>query len=189
MAVIGVAVIDNGRETVRWSVPSDNSLNLSPIPRGVREYGSFQAIAALGAGDETNFTVRFNFPGAFNYLLKSFSLQFLSDDITSEFGNLGTMAYLPAGVAAGGGEFTYALEAPGQSFQGAVRSEQVYRPLGTYRRWIMGSRGDTMISGIQDMSGDASTAGDIFWQAEFWEYDIEQCLKWPVNTPVPQVAY
>lgn len=121
--------------------------------------------------------------------MKNFTCAFLSDDLTSEFNNLGLLQYLPGDSGAIGVMQEYVLLSEGQSFVSAVRSIQNYRPLGTWRQWINGPDGSSIHFQLQDMSGDTSTAGDVTWTAEFWEYDVEQCLKWPVNTPAPTINY
>lgn len=189
MTVITVAVTDEGSETVHWQVPPDNQLNFSAIPRGVRQYGGTAAIAALGANDETNVVITLAFPTAFVYLLKNVTIQFLSDDLTSEFSNLGTLQYRPNSGASLGVRKEYELQSGGQGFISGAKSSQVYRPVGTWRTFIAGQDLDTVVLTIADVSNDASTAGDVSWTAEALEYDIEQCLKWPVNTLAPTYSY
>lgn len=189
MAIVNVSPSDGGRDTARWAIPPDDILNKTPIPRGVRTYGGTAAVLALGAGDETNVQITFTFPTVFVYLPKSISTQFISDDLTTEFSNEGTLRYRPRNATAIGTVKDYAMHCDGPSFVAAVRSSQVFRPLGTWRQWIAGQNGDTMNLFMADISGDTSTAGDIGWNAEFWAYDIEQCLNWPVNTPMFQMAY
>lgn len=189
MAIISVLVGDGGRETTHWSVPEDNLLNMSPIPRGIRDYGQTNAIAALGAGDETNVVITLSFPTAFMYLPKSLSISFRSDDLTTEFSNLGSMQYQPRGNAALGIAKEYVLLCGGASFFGAAQSIQAFHPVGTWREWVRGPDLDSVSMRISDISGDTSTAGDVYWTASFWEFDVEQCLNYPVNTPLPTVAY
>lgn len=189
MAVISLTSTDEGFETKHWSVPPDPQLVNTPIPRGLRNYQGTKAVPALGSGDQSAVDIKLEFPTAFIYLMKNFQCNFISDDITSEFNNIGVLQYLPGGSGAIGVMQQYVLLSEGQAFTAAVRSIQVYRPLGTWRQWIDGTDGSNIHFQIQDMSGDASTAGDVGWTAEFWEYDVEQCLKWPVNTPVPQISY
>lgn len=191
MTVITVASTDTGRPGQRWEIPQDNTLNMSPIPRGLRDYGGTAAIAALGAGDETVVVITLSFPTVFNYLAKSLTINFRSDDATTEFSNNGILQYRPGGSQTLGLTKSYPLVSPGAAFWVAVAlsSDQVYEPQGTWRNWNNGPAGDTMVLLLADISGDTSTAGDVAWTAEFWEYDIEQCLKWPVNTPQPTLTY
>lgn len=189
MAVIAVTATDTGRETVHWSVPPDNVLNQTPIPRGLRDYRGAAAVLALGAGDETNVDITFTFPTAFIYLPKSISFMFQSDGILSEFGNLGILEYQPGAIPTLGLREQYSMASDGQAFRQATRSVQIYRPQGTWRQFVNGPNGDTIHINLADMSMDTSEAGDVTWSCDFWEYDIEQCLKWPVNTPIPQFSY
>lgn len=190
MTVILATATDSGFQGVRWEVPQDNALDHSPIPRGVRTYTGTLAVLALGANDETNVRVEFTFPSAFNYLIKSLTVQFRSDDVTTEFSNFGLLDYFPGDVKTPGIRFEYPLVCEGAAFRDAVNSIQVYHPIGTsWRRWVSGPDGDTMRVNLADISNDASTAGDCDWSLEFWEYNINQCLQWPVNTPAPTLSY
>lgn len=189
MSVISVAETDAGGPGARWEVPPDPALINSPIPRGTRVYGETVAVPALGANDETSVIITLTFPTQFNYLIKNLTIDFKSDDLTSEFSNFGSMEYLPAGQQAGGTRRDYALVCEGATFRAAAQSEQIYHPVGLWRQWITGSLGDLLLLRLVDISGDTSTAGDVSWIAEFWEYDIEQCFKWPVNTPIPNIPY
>lgn len=189
MTVISVTATDPGLETVHWAVPQDNQLNMSPIPRGLRRYRGQLAVAALGANDETSVVITLTFPGVFAYLFKSVTIGFQSDDLTSEFSNFGHIIYQPGGVTNLNLTPQFGLTSDGQAFRDGVSSVQIYRPMGTWRQWIRGNEADTVTLRIGDVSNDTSTAGDMFWQADVWEYDIEQCLKWPVNTPIPQISY
>jgi len=189
MAVIDVEPTDPGRVTQHWRVPSDPALKNSPIPRGLRIYGGSTPIAALGAGDETNVDITLTFPEPFVYLPKSLSCQFLSDDVTTEFDNIGSLEYLNGTSQSLGQIAFYELLSSGASFRFALRAMTVWRPQGTWRQWLNGPDGASMHLLLTDMSGDASTAGDFSWTAEFWEYDVEQCLNWPINTPAPTVNY
>jgi len=180
MAVIDVVSTDTGDGIVNWSVPPDNVLNETGIPRGVRVYNGSVAVPALGIGDETAVNITFTFPTAYSYLCKSLNLRFQSDDETTEFDRQGVLLYTD-GQQLG---YQYALDSPGPAFvksAGIMKSIDVYHPVGTWRQWISGGRGDTMNLTLADISSDASTAGDVFWRVEFWEYDLEQCFNWQVN--------
>jgi len=189
MAVIEVAVTDAGSRTVHWATPTETVLENSPIPRGLRHYGGTAAVAALGAGDETNIDITLTFPPSFVYIPKTITMQFTSDDLTTEFSNEGLLEYRPGGSATIGVREEFAMHCDGPTFRLAVNSVQVYRPLGTWRLVVFGNVQDSVHMNMADISGDTSTAGDVSWTAEFWEYDVEQCFKWPINTPVPTLNY
>lgn len=187
MTVITIEKTDPGLPTRRWNVPNEPVLMTTPIPRGLRTYGNQKAVAALGANDETSVVITLEFPIAFAYVAKSLSIEFLSDDITTEFNNIGSMDYVVPVNVINQGKRSYELLCDGPSIQLAVRSQQIYRPMGSWKHWIQPSETITLM--IQDMSGDTSTAGDVKWTAEFWEYDIEQFSRWPINSPMPTIAY
>lgn len=189
MTVITVTGSDAGRITNRWAIPSAPILNETPIPRGLREYRGTVAIAALGANDETNVVLTFSFPLNYIYIPKTITLAFASDDLTTEFDNIGVLEYRPAADQSIGVRITFELLSSGSGVRNGVSANQNYRPEGTWRRFINGPNLDTMVFFLSDISNDTSTAGDVSWQAEFWEYDIAQYNKWPINTPIPQLSY
>lgn len=191
MAVVLVTAVDPGQTVQRWKVPEEPVLNSTPIPRGLRQYSGVVPIAALGAGDETNVVIVLTFPSLFSYMLKSVTIQFVSDDLTTEFQNIGVLEYRPGGVGglALGNVEDYELRCDAAAMHGATRSMQNYRPEGTWRTWIDGPRADTVGMLLSDISGDASTAGDVAWHVDALEYDVEQCFNWPVNTPLPTLVF
>ena len=190
MAVVSVTATDVGDEITLWEVPPEESLNYSYTPRALRGYRGTQIVPALGIGDETNVAITFTFPSTFVYLPKTIGISFQSDDLTSEFSNIGAIEYDPAGNATLGNRRTYQLRSEGPWFHAAANSVQTFEPIGTTWRQILDSaRGDQMVLRLSDISGDASTAGDVYWYCDFWEFDRVQCLKWGLNTAQPVFAY
>lgn len=185
MTVIAVNHTDGGKPGLRWAVPADPKLIISYIPRGLRHYDGIKAVPTLGTTDETAVKITFTFPDAFIYICKSVSMTFVSDDLTSDMDNQGTLRYIESNFR----DKEYLLNCNGASFPGAVKSTQMYEPIGTWRQMINAPLDATMVFLLSDISTDASTAGDVIWTADFWEYDINQCAQWPVNSPAPQVAY
>lgn len=182
MTTINVTATDAGHDIQRWTVPPDAIINNSPIPRGFRIYEATVAVPALGANDETVVTLTYTFPIAYCYLLKSFTYAFLSDDQTEEFDPVGTMRYIE-GTGGSNQNFEFEIVSTGAFSRGSSAAAcRNYGPRSgdAWRIFVQGDRLDTIIMEIADTSNDTSTAGDVFWKAEFWEYDLEQCLNYPV---------
>lgn len=180
MAVVAVAAASAGSRETLWAVPADAALNKTPIPRGIRNYNGTVAVAALGSGDQTVVTVTLSFPTKFLYYPRDVSCWFKSDDATSEFEQFGGLTYLAAG---GNQAIRYVLDSGGIT-RNTVDNDaiNVYRPIGGWRNWINLDGGPTSITlVVTDQSGDTSTAGDVSWTANFWIYDVEQCMNYPVN--------
>lgn len=181
MTVVVPSTTDPGIAAPRWTVPPDALLNHTAIPRGLRFYGGQLAVAALGAADQTLVFITLTFPTTHVYLPKSLNVRFESDDMTSEFENFGSLTYNLVRYT-GPVDPIFGLFSRGICFQPATAlATNIYHPEGTWRQWINGPDGDTIVLNIADVSGDTSAAGDAFWSAEFWEYDIEQCLNWEPN--------
>ncbi len=176
MAIVSITASDVGDDETLWGVPADLQLNKAPMPRGFRHYHGNVAVPLLGTGDQSVVRITFTFPTQRVFLAKSISLWFKSDDDTEEFQQGGLMTYRDSI------DHNFALTSE-LGFGGVTNlATRIYRPLGSYRRWINNQGAATTLDlVVTDQSGDASTAGDVFWAADFWMYDIEQCMNYPVN--------
>lgn len=190
MAIVTVTASDGGDMSglSQWRIPPGIINDKTPVPRGLRTYAGNASVLALGAGDQTAVSLTLGFPTNFMYLPRDVSIIFRSDDTTLEFEQNGVLRYTSNTAAGSPGK--YALRSEGIGREGAtLLAELAWRPMGTWRQWINGPDGDTMILHVQDMSGDTSAAGDIFWLAHFWQFDIEQRQDWPVNLYEMQIPY
>lgn len=177
MAIVSITVQDTGDQDTLWGVPADTQMNKGPIPRGSRHYHGQLAVAALGSGDQSVVRVTLTFPTKFVWIPKSISIWFQSDDATEEFEAAGQIVYRDSVDH----KFSLASEL---SFTGVTNlASRIYRPAGYYRRWIntVAEPQTNLDLIITDQSADTSTAGDVFWSCDFWMYDKEQCLNYPVN--------
>lgn len=142
-------------------------------------------MAALGSADQTAVVITLLFPTKFLYLPKRVNIYFESDDTTTEFEQFGVLAYEDSTASV---RHTYELASSGVGrFTALLAATNIYHPIGAWREWInaeaqgASNNIDRMTLNIQDMSGDTSTAGDVFWNVDFWIYDLEQCMNYPVN--------
>lgn len=171
---------------VRWEMPEAPDALRSPVPMGVVQFEGSEPIAVKGTNDETNYKLVTVLPGGFAYLIKSATVAFVSDDLVNDFGNFGVMRYLlnTAGI-------TYAFDAPGESFLGnAAKAARIYSiSRGSAKLMLQPDAGHTIDFRLTDMSADASTAGDVNYFIEFYQYAIGQVTKWEVNTPLPTLSH
>lgn len=182
MTVIAVVATDPGDTVQQWAIPPGTQSADTPIPRGLRNYQGSGAVAALGANDETAVTITLEFPENFNYLPRNILISFRSDDATEEFEAGGFMSYGDMGSTSNSnGVELVSTNSLIVNNAGTLQALRAFRPLGQWRRFVSGPRSDSIILQIIDNSNDTSTAGDVLWWADFWIYDIEQCLRWPVN--------
>lgn len=157
-------------------------LNQTFIPRGLRTYLGTLPVAAKLAADQSRVQITFTFPESFIYLLKGFNFRFTSDDQVNDFESVGSMLYSKPStdpqveIVSSGTEFRGAALTASKNFQLAV---------GAPRYLIDSGLGDDLRISVADVSSDASTAGDVAWYAEFFAFDREQVLEYPVNTCVP----
>ncbi len=182
MTIIAVNTSDAGQAYQRWAVPADEHLNKTPISRGIRLYRGTVAVPALGASDTTQVNLNVTFPIPYVYLPKALTLSFGSDDTTESFETNGLLRY-NQGLNGSVGEMLYAIPSLAIVLGSTQLATRIWsNPTNgvAWRNFINGERLDHLTIAVSDLT-DTSTAGDVAWNLEFWEYDAEQCLNWEVN--------
>lgn len=183
MAVVTVAVTDSAPFDRRWSMPAGEEASLrSPVPRGIITYNGTNAIATLSAGDETNFTLNTAFPTGFVYLLKSAVIRYLSDDLVCNFNNQGFGNYIRS--ITGNTNTLFNMSSPGEAIIGATQCLKIWVPAPGSPKIFMKAP-DAIQFGFADMDAGGSTAGDMTWAIEYYQYDVDQIDKFELNTPIP----
>lgn len=191
MAVISLSFSDTGDLRQTWKVPNEPQLFESPVPRGIRKYIGGGAVAALGASDETDVVLSYTFPTGFIFLPKSINLAFRSDDGTESFNAAGIISYgfIDASALGAGPAYSMDSNAPLIDIGGAVMvAQRTWRPIGQWRHFINAPAGDTLLLHVSDTT-PTSTAGDMRWYSEFWEYDVEQWFNWQVQIQSQLITY
>lgn len=183
MTVITINLTDTVPTPSTWELPAERDQLRSPIPRGIISFLGTGAVAAKGAGDETNLNLTITFPGAgLRYLPKHTMLRFRSDDVTESFENCAIGFYL------GDRTEEFALCSDGQVFQNATTAGRIWVPQPGTNKPIM-SPGDTIVYNFADMTAGATTAGDLNWVIDFYVYTADQVDKWEIHTPIPVISH
>lgn len=186
MAVVSVTQTDTGDGLKSWRIPGEPLVNTTFIPRGIRTYSGSAAVAAKGAPDQTRCTITLTFPTNFHFLIKSFTCRFTSDDTVNDFNSTGAITYV-RGVGTFTADPMVEITSSGTINRGgAVAATKVYQmAVGAPRFMSNGAAGDSVLFDLADVSADASSAGDVLWLIEFFMFDQEQVLTWPINTCDP----
>lgn len=185
MAVVTASIAATGLLTRNWSVPPESHLASSVVPRGLLTHQGTTSIAAKLAANETRLRATLTFNDSFCYILRDFSLLVGSDDQVLDFDADGQMAMAIEGI-----DPVIPLISTGVAHIGAaLSSTRVYVPNMNFPRILFGGEnvGDVIVQ-VADISTDASTAGDASIYASWFVYDLEQCRKWPINSPAPMMA-
>lgn len=185
MAIVTASATDAGDVFNTWKVPAQ--FQDTPIPRGLREYQGTVAVAAKLAADQTRVIITFTFPANWVFRLKQITAIFQSDDQTIDFDSVGSVGFSRSGATLGN---LFPLVSDGIHYRGgSLQASRIYQldPM-TALPFISGPDGHTCLLSLSDTSADASAAGDVYWVADFYQYDIDQCLSWGVNTPSPVVS-
>lgn len=169
-----------------WRIPSGNRIDRTNIPRGMVTFNGSQQILALGAGDTLRIRTIFNLPSNFIYQIKTFAYQFNSDDVTISMENSGFISY----SFSDGSFLAVNLTSPGihylyETAQGATK---LYDPPVDFAKPFMnGAAGDFFTVGLTDLT-PTSVAGDVIWNIQLYQYDIEQIQNWQLNVSTQVIS-
>lgn len=185
MAVISISTTDATPKVRRWEMPAGPQGIRSPVPRGILCFNGTTAIASKLSTNVTNVRLIVQPPTGYVHLLKSFALRVASDDLSIDFGLFGTGSYSLASTAINP---HFNIVAPGISFVTlATRANIIFVPTPDTPKFFLVDT-DNIAFNVQDMSADASTAGDYFWNVELYQFDVDQIDKFELNTPIPVIS-
>lgn len=192
MAIITKEVTDILPVPQSWEMPPSPDALRSPVPRGLITFSGIDPIALLGSGDQTAYQLNLIMPPGFAYLLKRCYTMFDSDDLTNDFNNLGEGFYNRASVGpvaeGSNGNTRFTLVSQGEQIISASLARRIWSPILPTPKLLL-QEGDIMGCFLVDMSADASTAGDMIYQWEYYVFDVDQIDKWEVNTPIPTISH
>lgn len=184
MAVVDVNLADAAPSAVKWELPSEYNQLRSPIPRGIASFVGTGAVVAKGAGDETDLKLTITFPGAgFRYLPKHCAIRFLSDDLTESYNSNAIGFYITTTITC-----AFNLTSPGQFQQNALLAGRLWVPAAGTNKPIL-APGDTVVYNFADMTAGATSAGDLLWEIDFYQFTADQVDKWEIHTPIPVISH
>lgn len=185
MAIIAIALTDLAPIRVAWERPPDYFGNRSPVPQGLAVFAGTGAVAAKDAANFTNLSITLTMPDGYAYLPRNLLTRFQSDDLVNDFDANGQGNY---GLVGRPFSPVFNLVSPGLNNVSCVNANRIWFPGEGAAKAIMRPL-STIAMRMHDMSTDASTAGDAFWYAEFYVFNVDQVDKWEVNTPIPVISH
>lgn len=187
MAIVTVTVVDETPTDDRWEMPENPVSLKSPVPRAIITFNGSDAIAAKSAGDLTNYNLICRPPSGFVYLVRTFGLRFVSDDLVERFNQFGIG--IVSDVAGLANNKFFNIASPGQVVFAAALAVRIWEPTSvTPKNFFQGGIEDFRLI-VQDMDSSASTAGNMAYEVEFYQYDVDQLAKWELNTPIPVISF
>lgn len=191
MAIIDVTASDEITITVLHQIESGTVQPHTFIPRGTAFHEGTAAIATLVAGNQTRFALTLSFPTNYTYLLKQLSVTYRADNATvTTFSDVAIMDYLLLALAQTQRSELFSNGASGVG--STLRSEKVWHPsVHAPRLFVDGNLAETVVLNFQDpdVAAGGQVAGDFIWVIEWYFFDQEQMLKWPVRTATPVLCY
>ncbi len=172
--------------------PPDIVALWSAIPRGMLSFTAFEALDAKALNDEALVTIPWVLPSNFAYVLESlhFSITQNRAQDWSDRVNLNLQNFARWGVVGLNGNYRRGFEASTQDVNTRTITD------------IGGNEGITSFptfplvnpetaNGVAfnfnafNNTATAATAGTLHFYCNFWEFDLEQVRKYPINSPVP----
>lgn len=192
MAVVPVAITDETPLAFRWEVTGQEQQLRSPIPLGLIVFAGTDAIPALVAGDETNYSLVLTMPGGAVYLPRNLMQRARADALDNKWDNNGSGDYsrpsLRTPIGTGGATRTFFnMTSPGEINASAISGQRIWVPGSGTPKLLLGP-GDTLTFNFIDMAGD-SDAGDMDYYHEFYIFNLDQVDKWEINTPIPVISH
>ncbi len=178
---------------VPFERPPQNLTLWSAIPRGIQTF--IVATGTLDAkpiNDDQVLSLTAILPPNFGYVFADFALQ-INQDRALDWDNFASLnlqnfyrAPLVLSVAL---QMTVTLDFPVTGLLGDVRSS-AEKP-SAFGFPIIGSQGTTGVQVSITAANDNNTAalaGTVNSYVSFWQFDLEQVRKHPINTPIPTNA-
>lgn len=184
-----------------WDIPPGEQVGLQP--RGEVVFAGSQTIAALGTGDEGNWTLQMNLPRNYHY-------RFVEANVTVSTVNAAdlvewqaAMRVLVSSDAPGFVQWNFpmaAIEFPNDTtsypiqavteFTAAGNSVLSYwKPQMEYGSFIDAANGaGRLLLSWFNISASATNATTTFFRFRALIYDQDQVLKYPVHSPVPTIG-
>lgn len=188
MTTVQVHIANSLPTRKAWEVPQENQQLRSPVPGGFITFKGVDDIPALDAANVTAYRLTLTMPNGFVYLIRTFDIRFQSDDLTNDFDDNGSWTLSGPSFAGSFLQPSGNLLCPGEVINNAANSNRIWEPRAATGKYLLRA-GDSVIIRLNDMSADASTAGDMAYFFQFYVFKVDQADKWELNTPIPVISH
>jgi len=188
MAIVATA-IDMDPTYLAYERPPDIASLWTAIPRGLRGFiVEFGAIDAKPQGDQQTLTLSGTLPANFAYVFSEIGLSMRQQFVTnwSDSYTLNLQNFFQGGFVGMSLTWDFAFAnvgaladsiGSGQGSLDTVPRAPMWAPRGT--------SGIQIVISTFNQNASAATAGNLSAFINFWEFDLEQVRKYPINAPIP----
>lgn len=172
--------------------PPDNVALWTAIPRGMVSFTAFEAVDAKDIADKALISIPWVLPPNFGYIMESLHFT-LTQNRATDWGNslnLNLQNFAEWGVVGLNANFRRQFELNTQD-----NNTRTSCDLGgddASSKWptypIVGTApagASLSFNAFNNSTAFASTAGSCHFYCRFWEFDLEQARKFPINSPLP----
>ena len=167
--------------------PPDPQTLWTVIPRGLRGFQKFAVVTAKPVNDTETIAVTGTLPANFAYIFAGISFR-LSQDVANDWTksyslNLQSWYQGKTGLSS---NWLFPFEVLGLDDEVLGNGTGSYDHLPKYPMWApRGSSGILINITAFNKGAAVGTAGTFVVTVNFWEFDLEQARKFPINTPFP----
>lgn len=191
MAIVTQDVTPANSYTPFEGMPENVRL-LNGVPRGLVRFEADIALTAKPVNDSMILNITSGLPTNFAYVLCSLSFQIQVDRATDWHTNLRFRMFNGLPAASAGNEqisvFNFEFYAPGS---GVTAQRILDYSKGDIRTWypnpLWPKRAEPMSFTLQagNVAATVQAAGTMLFHAAFYQYDLTQALRYPLNSPLP----
>ncbi len=173
--------------------PPQNLTLWTAIPRGLQSFVWTTSLDLIGAGDTALMNLNATFPPNFGYVMADANLKLSMVGASADWSSVVIFNMLEffRGPMAETGSIV------GDWVQNMVQSDHLgdSKSLSVTQPWptfplvgVPGSTGIKATISAFNNAGTARSAGLIISYLSFWQFDLEQIRKFPINSPIPTHA-
>jgi len=165
---------------------------VTAVPRGLVRFFSNVALDAKPVNDTIILNITGSLPSGFAYIQSSLSFEFRCDRAGDWDGSTRYRIFngLPVGVAGNEQVATFAMAS--HFLSTTVNSRILHFQQGTIRDYfpqpLVQTKGALGMSFTLEAGNDVATAqaaGTMFFNAAFYQYELNQAVRFPLNFPIP----
>lgn len=171
---------------------SESQRLVTSVPRGIVRFQATDALDAKPVNDDIILTFTCSLPPSFAYVVSSLSLEIQVDtaDEWDAFVRVQMFNTLPS--AAPGNRQVSLFDFEDYRLPLADAEKILTFRQGTIRDWYpqplvrsVGAVGMTFLVVASNGNANVQAAGTMFFNAAFYQYELNQAVRFPLNSPVP----
>ncbi len=167
--------------------PTDPATLWSVIPRGLRGFQKFSAVTAKPLNDTETVNLTGTLPANFAYIFAGITFR-LSQDVANDWNKSYSLKLdnWYQGIAGLSTNWLFPFDELGLNGAVIASGSASYDHVPKSPMWAARETSGISVSiGALNEGAAEGAAGTMVITCQFWEFDLEQVRKYPINSPIP----